>query len=191
MRTWQWINFAPDRTDFSSLTTVKTLAFVQDATTHSFLFYIVVVLVDKCFLFFQFFFCELSLEFFAYSFERFATFVLVAVTRCCDGISLVVTCSVNSLTEFFVVFFVAIFALHGRTNFFHQFHLSLAVNLDSFVSSLQSFEQILFAHFVHFAFHHHDVFVSSSNHQVHICLFELFESWVDNELAIDASYANF
>ena len=71
----------------------------------------------------------------------------------------------------FVVHFVAIFAFHGRAYFFCQFHLCLALNLNGFVCGLHRFQQVLLGNLVHFAFHHHDVFISGAHHQVHIGLF--------------------
>ena len=191
MRHWQRTNFAPDRTDFVSLTSVKTLAFVQDATAHSFFFYVVVVTVYHTAFFFQFFFCILSLEFVADSVESIFAFVLVLVARFSDSVCFCIAEFVNCLTQFFVVFFVAIFTFNCRAYCFCQFHLSLAVYLDSFVSAFQGFKQILFAYFLHFAFYHHDVFVSSGYHQVHIGFFQLFESRVDNELTVYTCYTYF
>ena len=59
VRTGERIHFAPDRTDVSSLTTIEAHAFVEDATTHSVLFYIVIVAIDERILFSQFVFSEL------------------------------------------------------------------------------------------------------------------------------------
>ena len=74
---------------------------------------------------------------------------------------------------------------------FHQFLLSDAVNLDSFVRSFEGFKQVRFRNFVHFTFHHHDVFVSRTHHNVHVGLFKLVESWVYYKFAVDARNSNF
>ena len=46
MRSRQVADFTPDGADFVSLTSVEALAFVQNAATHSFFFYIVIIAVD-------------------------------------------------------------------------------------------------------------------------------------------------
>ena len=79
VRTWQRTGFAPDRTDFCSSTAVQTFAFIKDTTTHCFFFYVVIVAVNHRTLFFQFFFRELSLEFFANCIESISSFVFVFV----------------------------------------------------------------------------------------------------------------
>ena len=191
MRTGQITDFAPDRTDFGSLTSVETLAFIQDGTTHGFFFNIVVVAVDKRSFFFQFFFAELCLEFFADGIESIHTLMLILVTGSCNCISLVIAGVVNSLAEFFIVYFVAVFAFYGRTDFFCQFHLGLTLYLDCFVSSFHGFQQVSFGNFIHFTFHHHDVFISGAYHQIHVSLFQLLKSRIDNKFAVDTCYAYF
>ena len=79
VRAWQRTNLAPDRTDFCSCTTIQTFAFIQDTTTHSFFFHIVVVAVNHTFFFFQLFFSELCFEFFANAVESILTFMFVSI----------------------------------------------------------------------------------------------------------------
>ena len=93
--------------------------------------------------------------------------------------------------QVFVIFFVTVFTFYSLADFFHQLHLSLAVNLDCFVSKLHGFQQVLFRNFLHFTFHHHDVFIGSGNHDVHVSTFQCFECRVDDELTVDTCYTYF
>ena len=191
VRSGQVADFAPDGADLVSLTSVKALAFVQDAAAHSLFFHIVVVTVDQSCFFCQFFFAELCLKLFADSIESIHTLVLVVVAGSSDGVSLVIASFANGLTQFFVVYFMTIFAFYSRTNFFCQLHLSFTLYLDCFVSGLHGVQQVKFGYFIHFTFHHHDVFVSGTDHEVHVSFFQLVESRVDNELSVDTRYAYF
>ena len=117
--------------------------------------------------------------------------MLVGATCLGYCVCLVVAHFLHLSTKFFVVYFVAIFTLNGRANFFGKFHLCLALYLDSIVSHLQCIEQVLFAYFVHFALNHHDIIIRSTYHQVHISLFKFTEGWVNYEFAIDACHTHF
>ena len=191
MRSGQITDLTPNRTDFGSLTSVKAFAFVQDGTAHGFFLNVVIVTVDKRSLFFQLLFAELCFEFFTNSIESIHAFVFVFVTGSGDSVSLVIASVVNSLAEFFVVYFMAIFAFYGRANLFGQFHLGFTLYLDCFMGGFHGFQQVFFGNLVHFTFHHHDILISSAYHEIHVCLFQLVESRVDDELAIDTCYAHF
>ena len=117
--------------------------------------------------------------------------MLVGAAGLGNGICLVVALFPYILAEVFVVYFMTVFALNGGSGFFSEFHLRLALALDCLVGKLESVEQFSFRNFVHFAFNHHYIFVCSTYHQIHVSFFELFESWVDNELAIDTGNAHF
>ena len=117
--------------------------------------------------------------------------MFIVISGSSNSISLVITSLTNCLTQFFVVHFVTIFTFYRLTYRFCQLHLSLAMNLDGFVSHFHGFQQFSLRHFLHFAFHHHDVLISSGNHKVHICFFELFKSRVDNELTVDTCHTYF
>ena len=197
VRTGERIHFAPDRTDVSSLTTIEAHTFVEDATTHRVFFYIVIVAIDECVLFSEFIFGELGvsrsvshLKFFANSFESVETFVLFEC-RLRDVVALLVAVVLHLCAEVFIVHLVAVFALHVLTQFLREFLLDLAHRFDSSVRHFERFEESAFGHFVHFTFHHHDVLFGSSDHEIHVCAFELFESGVDDKFSVDASYANF
>ena len=97
----------------------------------------------------------------------------------------------DSGAEFLVVHLVAVFALHVGAKFLGQFNLKAAHGLDGLVGSLQGFEKCAFGHFLHFAFHHHDVVFGGSDHEVHVSLFKLCEGGIDDVFAVDACYADF
>ena len=86
---------------------------------------------------------------------------------------------------------MTVFALNGGSGFFSEFHLRLALALDCLVGKLESVEQFSFRNFVHFAFNHHNIFISSTYHKVHVGFLKLFKGRVDDELTIDAGYAHF
>ena len=85
---------------------------------------------------------------------------------------------------------MAIYALHVSAEFLGKFFLQTAHRFDGFVGHLQSLKQSAFRHFVHFAFHHHDVFFGGTDHDVHIGVGELFECRVNDIFAVDAGYAH-
>ena len=185
MRTGQTVCFDPDRTDFSSLTAIQTLSFIQDSTAHRFFFYIVVIAADH-FGFFvrQLFFGELGFIFFNDCFECFGTLMFVCA-GCCNGIGLGITFFVYVLAQFVVVYFVAVFAFNQFAASFRQFELGLALYFDCFVCNFDSFQHFRFLDFVHFAFHHHDVVKRSTHHNINICFFQFRERGVNYILAID------
>ncbi len=191
MRTRQRTNLTPDRTDFSSLTTVEALAFIKNRTAHSFFFHIMIVTVNQRSFFFQLFFRELGFELFTDSVESCKALMFIVISRSGNRICFVVTCFTDCFTQVFVVYFVVIFTFHGFTNLFSQLHLRLAMNFDSFVSHLHCFQQFCLGYFVHFTFYHHDILISSGYHQVHISFFQLFKSRIDNELTVDTCHTYF
>ena len=190
VRSWEVVRFDPDRTNLRGLTTIKTLSFVEDSTTHRFLLYIVVVASDEGSLRLQFLFGELSLVFFDNSIKGGCTSVLIR-TRDSYCISLSIAGVVYILAKIFIIIFVAIGALNELTYSLAEFELSLALYLNSFVSYLDSLEHLSFLDFLHFPFDHHDVVEGSPYHQLDVSRFKLFEGRVDDELAIDAGNTYF
>ena len=196
VRTWQWTYLAPDRTNLGWHTTIQTLTLIENATTHSIAHHIMVVTIHHGFFLGQLVFCQvgmcssiLLLEVCQNLVECLGTCMLIeCLLR--DVVSWLIQFLLHLLTQLFVISLVAILALHGRTNFLCQFHLSLAHHLDGFMTSLQCTEQVLLRNLTHFAFHHHDILISGTYHDVHVGILQLLEGWVDDILAIDASYAN-
>ena len=198
MRHGQGRHFAPDGADVGGFTSVETLAFVEDATAHGIAFHVVVVAVNERVLFFDFVGREFGVSGSIAFFEVFANFgegffalVLVVVAGLSNGVCRSVALVLYLLTEFFVVDFVVVLALHVRAEFFREFLLELAHGLDGFVCHLEGFEECAFGHFVHFAFHHHDVVFRSTYHNVHVGLFELLEGGVHHVFTVDAGHTNF
>ena len=197
MRHWQRANLAPDRTNLVALTSVETCAFVEDATAHSVALYVVIVAVCKSILLFQLVLGEVSvcgsitlLEVFNDFLEGLCTCVLLE-SLLCNVISWLVAFLLNLLAEFLVVNLVAVFALDIFAKFLSKFRLQLAHRTDGVLSSLQCSEQVLLRNLFHLAFHHHDVLCRRAYHNIHVGLFHLLESRINNVFAIDACYTNF
>ena len=191
VRTGQIIYLTPDRADVGSLAAVQTDAFVEYAAAHGLALYVVVVALHHSLFFLAFFLGDGFDVFLADSVEAILTPVLVGAAGFGNGVSLVVAFCVNVGTESLVVHLVAVFALNSGTNSFGQFHLNLALCLDSVVGGTEGSEQVGFAHLVHLAFHHHDVVVGGANHQFHVGFLKLVESGVDNEFTVDACNTHF
>ena len=194
VRHWKWRNLAPDRTDLVSLTTVKTNTLIKDTTTHSVLLYIVIVFVSESILLLKLILCEvcvsssiLLLEFCDDSLESLCTSVLLK-SLLNNVVSLLVALGSNLLLQLIVVNLVAVLTLLVSTKLLHKLVLELTHRLDSSVCSLKGIEKVSLLNLLHLTLNHHDVVSSSTYHKVHICLLHLFEGWVDNKLAIDASY---
>ena len=189
---------APDRTYVGCSTSVKAAAFVEHAAAHCVAFNVVVVTVDECVLFFEFFFGKFGvrsgicfLEVFAYLEESVFACVFVAVAFVCNGVSLVVAFLAALLAQFLVVCLVAVFAFNVCAQFFREFFLQAAHRFDCFVRSFERSEEVLFGNLVHLAFDHHDVFLGSSDHDVHVGFLELLVGGVDNIFAVYACHAHF
>ena len=63
--------------------------------------------------------------------------------------------------------------------------------LAGLAATFEGVEKVGFADFVHFAFHHHDVLGGGAYHEFHVGAFELFESGVDDEFAVDTGHTHF
>ena len=85
---------------------------------------------------------------------------------------------------------MAVFAL-GLADGFGKFHLHLALYLDGVVGGAESGEEFGFAHFVHFAFDHHDVVVGGADHEFHVGFLEFVECGVDHELTVHTGHTHF
>ena len=72
-------------------------------------------------------------------------------------ISLLVEFLVHLLAKFLVVDLMVILALYILAKFLRQLYLHLAHGLDGVHGGLESANHVLLAHFLHLAFHHHDV----------------------------------
>ena len=190
--------FAPDGTDVRSGATVETLAFVQHATAHGIALHVVVVTVNHRVLLCQFVFRQVSVCFGIRKFEVLADFhesiltgMLVAVAFLGDTVRCVVTSLLHFFAQVLIVHLMAILPLHFLTGFLLQLFLEAAHRFDGLMGYLQGVEQVLFGHFLHLAFHHHDVLFRGTHHDVHVGLFQLGESRIDHILAVDACHTHF
>ena len=178
------------------MTTIETSTLVEDATTHSIALYIVIVAVDKSVLLFEFLSSQVRVSG-SVSFLVVLANLLESLCACmllqsllCYVVGWLIAYLLNIGTQILVVYFVAVLALNVCAKFLHQFLLKLALWLDGIVSSLERSKKILLRNFLHLALNHHDVLLGSTNHQIHISLFQLLECWVDDELAVDTCYTN-
>ena len=130
-----------------------------------------------------------GLEVLADSLESLSTCLLLeALLR--DVVCLLIACLADSFAQFVVVHLVAVLALHVLAELFAQFLLEAAHRLDGLVGCLEGCEKVALLHFLHLAFHHHDVLFGSAYHEIHVGILELLEGWVDNKLSVNACHAN-
>ena len=195
---WQWTYLAPDRTDVSGETTIKTGALIKYTTAHSVALHIIVIAVNHAVLLFQLFLAEVGvsgciglLESIADGCESIFASVFVAIALFGNLVALVVAFLTDLLAQLVVVHLMAVFTLHICAQLLLEFLLHLAHRLDGVMSGFQRSKQVLLAHFFHLAFNHHDVFLCGTHHQVHVSLFQLLEGRIDDKLTIDSCHADF
>ena len=111
-------------------------------------------------------------------------FVPVSFER--NLICFVVACFAYFLAQLFVVNFVAVFAFNIGAELLGKFLLQTTHGFDGFVCRLERANKVLLGNFIHFAFHHHDVFFGSSHHDVHISIFHLFISRIYHVFSVNA-----
>ena len=107
-----------------------------------------------------------------------------------DVVGFLIASLLDSFAELVVVHLVAVFALHVLSELFAQLLLESAHGLDGLVSALECSQEVALLHFLHLAFHHHDVLFGSADHEVHVGLLELLEGGVDDKLSVNACHAN-
>ncbi len=132
----QIVGFAPDGAYLVGLAAVEAHAFVEHATAHGFLFYIVVVAAHECLLGFTLVFRHGVKVFLAYGGEAVHAPMLVGTSGLGDGVGFVVAFCVHVGAEFVVVHFVAVFAFY-YAYFAGQFLLHAAHVLDGFVGAFE------------------------------------------------------
>ena len=72
-------------------------------------------------------------------------------------VSLLVEFLVHLLAKLLIVDLMVILTLYIFAKFLRELNLHLAHRLDSIHGSFESANHVLLAHFLHLAFHHHDV----------------------------------
>ena len=201
VRSWQRCYFAPNRTNLVVFTTIQTLAFIKDSTAHCFALNIVIITINKCIHNVSFYaerfctlshvFCFLLLEIVADGREHFFAMMLIGIARSSLSVCAIKAEFVEFFFEFGIIYFVAISAFLFLAVFFGHLVESSALELNRFVSSLDSIKHLAFRNFFHLAFYHVDGVHITGYHQLDICLIALIEAGVDNEFAIYACYAHF
>ncbi len=181
---------AGDRTNLGGLTAVEAQSFVENAATNGVALNLIEVALHHHGFFFAFFLWNGLHKLVESLLELLVAPLLVGASCFCHSVALWIHFGTHTLVEFFVVGLVAIFSL-GHAKFGGKLLLSHAHRLDSVVRCLESCDEVVFAHFVHFAFNHHNIVISCTYHQFHVCVFQLFEGWVDDEFASDARHAHF
>ena len=197
MRHGQRAYFAPDGANFVSFTTIKTLAFVEDATAHGIAQHIIVVACSQSVLLFQLFGSKLFgvfgivlLQEVSNDFVESIVAFLLRQSLLGNIVHGLIQLVVHLLAQIFVVHLVVVFALNVFTQFLSQFFLHGAHGLDGIVSHFEGLDKVLLGNFVHFAFHHHDVIFGCAHHDIHVGLLHLFEGGINNILAVNPSNAN-
>ena len=155
-----------------------------------------IVLVNKGILLFQLFLCKVRMSSSISFLEVCADFLeslsasLLLKSLLHHVVSLLVALSLNLLLQFVVINLMTVFALHVSSEFLHQLLLHYTHRLDSLVSSLQGIEKVNFLNLVHLTFHHHDVILCSTYHQVHVGISHLCLRRINYEFTADTCHAN-
>ena len=107
-----------------------------------------------------------------------------------DIVSWLVKLRLDLLTKFLIVDLVVVLTLYVSTLLLSQLILEVAHRLDCLGSHLEGTDKILLRNFLHLTFHHHDVVLGSTYHDIHVCLFHLLECRVNDIFTIDTSDTN-
>ncbi len=185
------IHFAPDRAYFGGFASVEPFSFVQDAAAHGLFFHIVVIAGSQWSFCFAFLFGNRFQKIGQDGFKRFNALMFVRVLRCRYFVGAAITFVPHQFAKVLVVFFVVVGAFYGFAHRFGQFHLGLAMFFNLFVRNFYCFEHFGFRHFVHLAFHHHDVVEGSAHHDVYVGFFQFFECGVDHIFPVNACHTHF
>ena len=199
VRTRQIVHFAPDGADLVGLTAIQTDAFVQHTTAHGFFLHVMIiafnhrhalVFIVKSQLLFRHL-GEVRYVILAYRIERLIAPLLVGAAGLGDGIRFVVAFVMDVRAQCVVVDFVVVFAFCGLAGLFLKFHHGQTLLFDLGMRHFQGLQKFGFAHFVHFALHHHDVVVSGADHKFNVGFGNLLKSGVDDPFSVDACDAHF
>ena len=186
----QIVDLAPDRTHLVAGTAVEALAFVEDKVAHGFLLHLVIVALDDGSLLLEFLFGNRCEEFFLDGLEACLA-LLLGFGGLGKLVALVVAGLLHCGLESLVLNIVRIVALGAvGAEFVHEFLLHAAMLLDFFVGDLDSLEHVCLGHFLHLAFHHHDIFFGSGYHEFNVGICHLAEVRVDYPLPVDAAHAD-
>ncbi|MPM06584.1 hypothetical protein SDC9_52885 [bioreactor metagenome] len=189
---WQITHFAPDRTDFIHFASIKSHTFVEIHVANRFFHHIVIVTANKRFLNIQFLFGNGSQKFLFNGIKIILTLMFIGSAAFCHFIGFRVTKIHDSFAKIFIVHFVAVFAFGiCLVDFCRQLELSFDLFFNGSMSKFQCFHHHFFADFLHFAFHHIDIFSVGSNHQFEVGIFKFFHGRIDDKFAVDTCNTNF
>ena len=189
-------HLAPDGADLIELTAIHTTALIEDETTHGIAHHIGIIAGSLSMLLLEVVLGKIGVsgivllqEVGQDLIERILTLLLgkrLLVHLIYGLIKLVL----HLLAQILVIDLVVILALLVCAQLLSQFILEHTHRLDSLVGSLQSTDQILLRHFVHLAFHHHDVVLGGTDHQIHVGVGHLVEGGVDDIFTIDTCHTH-
>ena len=191
----QRAHLAPDRTHLVGLTAIHAEPLVEDAAAHGVAQHIVPVASCLSVLLFEILLREISVSSVVLLEEVGQDLVegivaLLLRQRLVDGIvGGLIELVVNLLAEILVVDLVVVLALDIGAELLGQLILQLAHRDDGFLRSLESLDEILLRHLAHLTFHHHEVVLGATHHDVEVGVFHLLERRIDDVLAVDASHA--
>ncbi len=189
MRAGNVIGLTPDGTNLGCFAAIHADALVEDDTTHCIALHIVEVAINHGSHLLTLLLGYSLDEVFEHLVEAIVAPVLVGVTCLSDVVAWLVALLAHTLLDFLVVNLVAVFTL-GDSKLGSELLLSDAHGLDSIVRKLQRSNQVFFLNLVHLTLYHHNIVVSSTYHQFHVSVFELFEGGVNNEVTINASHTH-
>ncbi len=188
-------DLAPDGAYIGGLAAVQSHALVQDAAPHGVALHVCVVSFSLGVLLFQLLGVEIAVCRVVFLKENgnqlgeslFAFLLRQGLLH--EVVGTLVKLVPDLLAQLFVVGLVVILALHVGAQLFHQLLLQRAHGLDGLVCGLQRGDKVLLRHLVHLAFHHHDVVLCGTHHEVHVRILHLFGRRVDDILAANACHA--
>ena len=122
--------------------------------------------------------------------EAVLALVLVGDALLAEVVALLVDGVAHALAQLFVVHLVAVFALLGLAGLHGQLVEHAALDLDGLMGGLEGVEHHLLAHFLHLAFHHHDVVGGGGHDEVEVGAFDVLHGGVDDILAVEVAHAH-
>ena len=193
----QWRHLAPDGAYFVGGATVEAQSFVEDAAAHHVAHHVFVVACGLGVLLFALVVGEfgvLGVVFLQEVGQQFVERVVACVLLqglVVDVVGGLVELFLDLVAELFVVHLVVVVAFLVGAQFLGQLVLQRAHGLDGLVGGLERADEVKFRHFLHLAFHHHDVVFGGADHEVHVGVGHLLEGRVDDVFAVDACHAHF
>ena len=197
VRSGQRAHLAPDGAYVGVAATVETALLIEHTAAHGVALHVVVVAVDHGVLLLELVGGKVGvgggiclLEALAYLGECVLAGVLVAVALLGDSVSLVVAFLAYLLAELFVVHLMAVFSLDILAELLGELFLEAAHGFDGLVSGLEGADEVLLGHLVHLALYHHDVLLGSAYHDVHVGIFHLLVSRIDDVFTVYSGHSH-